>query len=265
MSLLQTTYSCAFSPACFPQKIRLLWRRHFLLLIPYLYIQSFENRSYFFFVLWKMFKHILLLILTLLSISLFDTLEISCLDENLEKVDGWTAIKVPNSYNYYVFDDVQKSWILSKYLVNQTSLGCIMGTASLFFGDNSVFTQAFPTLAGFYNDEPPTGQSVSSSYAHAKGFLAASESNGALWLTHSMPSWPNMLTNSTPGDFPSNTYGQSLQCVTVSSSTADLIASNLIIDHTFIYSIELSNAIAGSYSNTITSSCYLYITSKNTK
>jgi len=52
--------------------------------------------------------------------------------------------------------------------------------------------------------------------------------------------------NETAGAFPSDTYGQSLQCITISAATADLIAGNLMIDRTYIYSSANSSSLAPS-------------------
>ena len=70
-----------------------------------------------------------------------------------------------------------------------------MKTAGLLYGSSSV-QDSYDVYAGIYNDEPANGDSVSSTYAHAKGILAASESNGAFWMVHryinSLPTiyWP---------------------------------------------------------------------------
>ena len=90
--------------------------------------------------------------------------------------------------------------------------------------------------------EPADGSSVSSTYAHAKGLLVATVSDGAFWFVHSMPQWPNAMTEGTPGPFPSDTYAQSLTCVTISANTADLVASNLMIDRPYIYSSIVSGS-----------------------
>lgn len=162
------------------------------------------------------------------------------MDEDGNAVESWTAIKASNSYKYYVYNADTSSWDVSKYLLNQTSEGCIMKTAGLLYGSSSV-QDSYDVYAGIYNDEPANGDSVSSTYAHAKGILAASESNGAFWMVHSMPLWPDeMLDDSNPGVFPSMTYAQSLTCVTVAAKTADSIAANLMIDRPYIYSSVIS-------------------------
>ena len=168
------------------------------------------------------------------------TSQVSCLDENGQPVDSWTAIKASNSMKYYVYNEAGSTWDVSPYFLNQTSDGCIMATAAQLYG-SEVISKSVEMYVGIYNDEPSDGTSVSSTYAHAKGILAASVSEGAFWLVHSMPQWPDLLSDADPGVFPSSTYAQSLTCVTVTASTADVIAANLMISRPFIYTSLVSD------------------------
>ena len=170
---------------------------------------------------------------------------ISCLDENGQPVDSWTAIKGSNDYNYYVYNYDTQSWDLSQYYLNQTKStdGCIMGTVGALYGAAS--NGATYDMLGVYNDEQvdvdaysyssqlhlrfehfmiisiqcspqPNGNTASSTYAHAKGILVASvASSSGYWLVHSMPQWPEYVDDEhdAPGPFPSDTYAQALRCV----------------------------------------------------
>jgi deoxyribonuclease-2 len=189
--------------------------------------------------------NILLYVFILFWLSSIDSIDsISCLDEAGNPVDSWTSIKAYNSDKYYTFNEEMATWELSKFTVSQTADGCIMQTMNQLYGQNSIFSQPYPVMAGIYNDEPTTGQSVSSSYAHAKGILVSSETNGGFWLLHSMPNWPNTIGNTTPGVFPSLTYAQSLICISLDSYNSNQVAGNLMIDHPFIYSSVNSPELA---------------------
>ena len=85
--------------------------------------------------------------------SLQQVAGISCLDENGEPVDSWTAIKGSNDYNYYVYNSATDSWDLSPYYLNQTkgTDGCIMGTVGALYGAGS--NGATYDMLGIYNDE----------------------------------------------------------------------------------------------------------------
>ena len=85
--------------------------------------------------------------------SLQQASSISCLDENGEPVDSWTAIKGSNDFNYYVYNPDNDSWVLSPYYLNQTegTDGCIMGTVGALYGAGS--DGATYDMLGLYNDE----------------------------------------------------------------------------------------------------------------
>jgi deoxyribonuclease-2 len=164
----------------------------------------------------------------------------SCLDENGSPVDSWNAIKAHNSYTYYVYNSSTLTYNLSKYNVSQTKDGCIMQTVGQIYSyPNSQEDVAY----GTYNDEPADGQSASSTYAHAKGVLMTDKFQG-FWLVHSMPLWPNSRSVGNPGIFPSDTYAQSLMCVTINANTSNTIANNLRIDRPFIYDYNITTEMS---------------------
>ena len=165
---------------------------------------------------------------------------VSCLDENGQPVDSWTVLKAaPYTFDYYVYNETISSWSKSIYTTSQDVNGCIMRTMSQVYA----YSNSYDAFAmGMYNDDPPGPYTASSSYAHAKGILMTSSTQG-FWLIHSMPNWPNNETTGYPGPFPDDTYGQSLQCVTIAAATANVIASNLMIDHPYIYSKNISSSL----------------------
>jgi deoxyribonuclease-2 len=166
----------------------------------------------------------------------------SCLDEGGDPVDGWVALKEANSFN--VFVQIGPKFVKSKYMLNQTKSGgmkgSVMRTASQLY---NIPTSSAAYAVALYNDQPPF-MSASSSYAHGKGMLITDSTSG-FWFVHSMPRWPaNLSSNASPGPFPSDVYGQSITCITVSAASADLIASNLMAGRPAIYSSRFDSALA---------------------
>ena len=168
------------------------------------------------------------------------TIEYSCLNEDGNPVDSWTALKAEGNYNYYMYNSESSTyWDKSPYTLDQTttSHGAIMRTMQQLYNskDNSL-------MVAVYNDEPPVGEDASETYAHAKGVLVAS-SNGVagngFWLVHSMPKWPQELNADSSGPLPSDDFAQSFSCVTVTANTADKIAANLMLDRVYIYSSKI--------------------------
>lgn len=154
-----------------------------------------------------------------------------CKDEQGKPVDYWIAIKRNNGADYYVYDVTMQEFMPSQFNVNQSSDGAIMQTVGQLYS----FTDGDDAIFGIYNDEPPPvgAAEASSSYAHAKGVLQANATSG-YWIVNSMPHFPNQRSVG-PGPFPDFTYAQTLMCVTFKSSTIDLIAANLIVNHPYVY------------------------------
>jgi hypothetical protein len=113
-----------------------------------------------------------------------------------------------------------------------------MYAADNTLGLNVSFTHAM------YNDDPPNASTASAGFAHSKGFLAANETNG-FWVTHSVPNWPYALTT---GFLPFPTasqgiYAQSFICISMNSSTANLIGISLLKMRPKYYSQSLPPAL----------------------
>ena len=159
----------------------------------------------------------------------------SCLDRDGQPVDRWQILKAPNSYTYYTYESNvvnPPNWVKAPNQLDQDTNGRLMRTVAQAYG-------ADPTTisVAMYSDEPPGEKVVSKSYAHAKGVLLTDGTQG-FWVTHSMTQWPASPASgasSEPGAFPSAVYGQSLECITVSASTANAIAAALRINKVYIY------------------------------
>lgn len=184
-------------------------------------------------------------VVALVSALLFYTTsfaEFTCLDEDGNPVDRWSAIKGSNTGAYWYFDEDSNNWVKSKHSVLQSSSGMIMLTMNQMYGSSFNESEA---IYGMFNDEPPPSSTASSVYAHAKGVLL-SDSKKGFWLTHSMPKWP-VASDDGPAPFPDDTYAQHLGCVTVSGQTANTIAKNLMISRPFIYDKHVGESVEGMY------------------
>lgn len=168
---------------------------------------------------------------------------LSCLDDDGNPVDSWTAIKANNDNHVYLYTAASQSFVKSPYGVGQTTNGAIMMTVQPLYDPSVNTTFAYV----MYNDDPPNVGSASSTYAHAKGVLATDGTTG-FWLSHSMPNWPNQpkgeYWSNSSGIFPSDKYAQSTRCVSVSVSTANEIADTLRVDYPAVYVYNIPDAYA---------------------
>lgn len=78
-------------------------------------------------------------------------------------------------------------------------------------------------LVAAWNDEPPSGKEVSTTYAHAKGVLTFQTSSGSgFYYMHSIPKYPDINPESGQINYISpisSQYGQSMLCHTITSQT----------------------------------------------
>ena len=139
------------------------------------------------------------------------TLTHTCLNENGQPVEWFVALRITGPSNprrYAIFDSTNSSsWrettesALAKRLLEQV--------------DSRVDSVAA------WNDEPPSGKEVSTTYAHAKGVLTLQTSTGSgFYYMHSIPKYPNIDEATGQIDYVSpisSQYGQSMICHTISS------------------------------------------------
>eukprot|EP00591_Stephanopyxis_turris_P007007 CAMPEP_0195523686 /NCGR_PEP_ID=MMETSP0794_2-20130614/23027_1 /TAXON_ID=515487 /ORGANISM="Stephanopyxis turris, Strain CCMP 815" /LENGTH=404 /DNA_ID=CAMNT_0040653737 /DNA_START=78 /DNA_END=1292 /DNA_ORIENTATION=+ len=163
----------------------------------------------------------------------------SCLDEHENPVDHWVAITAPSKLaTYYFYDNTTYLFHRSKFNVTQALQGMIMSTVNQIYNIDNMSEVAY----GLYNDQPPPPTTnPSNSYAHAKGVLITNRQKG-FFLVHSRPHWPQRVHYG-PTPFPDTKYGQSLLCVTISVSTANEIANNLMVAHPDVYDGIVGDAI----------------------
>lgn len=168
----------------------------------------------------------------------------SCLDETGLPIDYWTALKAYDSAAYYYQTIDMSQFQLSEYDVDQASSGAIMASVNQVYQ----FDDGEDVALLMWNDEPPPDETASDTYAHSKGLLFVDETQG-FYIIHSKPNWPaaRNATNNQAIPFPDDEYAQSLICVTVSSNTANIIASSLQINRPFIYSSYISSNMASKF------------------
>jgi deoxyribonuclease-2 len=113
----------------------------------------------------------------------------------------------------------------------------------LYAADGSNGTNA-PFIHAMYNDDPPGTSPASQVYAHAKGVLAANQTNG-FWVVHSVPNWPYSLqTGYQP--YPTSAqgiYGQSFICLSMSAATANTVGVSLLKMRPKYYSSSVPDAL----------------------
>lgn len=140
---------------------------------------------------------------------------VTCLDENMQPVDWWFILKLPDGFRYSYYDSNSTSRKLEPYkdrFLNTTFTGSLASTLHQVYENKRGLGYAF------YNDEFPTSDSqVSTTYdAHAKGVLAMDNSSG-FWLIHSVPKFPD-LSAATFRWTASTTFAQSFLCISLEAS-----------------------------------------------
>lgn len=159
----------------------------------------------------------------------------SCLDETGKSVEWFAGITYEKTY-YYLDANTpssSSSWKLSPNALNDTTKGSLMFTAGTIYANA---TNRFAFVS--WNDQPPTEESVSSTYAHSKGILVTEggESGTGFLLIHSKPSWPqSSKAGSKINEFPEYTYAQSFVCVSLTATELEDVALALTVNRPFVY------------------------------
>uniref|UniRef100_A0A914WQT2 Deoxyribonuclease II n=1 Tax=Plectus sambesii TaxID=2011161 RepID=A0A914WQT2_9BILA len=179
-------------------------------------------------------------------IRLNHALKYSCLNENGDPVDWFIVYKLPdinkhpNSYvkqglGYLYLDSRNVYWTLGSNSINssQCALGRTVGQIYSSKADPEIFRL-------LYNDAHPKNKS-DSYRGHTKGVLLFDSSAG-YWLMHSVPQFPSRDTYSYPESGRRN--GQSILCVSFSTSSLHEIAPQLRLYQPSIYDSQLSTQLA---------------------
>ncbi|KAL3266231.1 hypothetical protein HHI36_010412 [Cryptolaemus montrouzieri] len=188
---------------------------------------------------------LLIFILFLIDFNKNVLTALQCVDENNYPVDWYIAYKLPviNKENgltefglsyIYVTSHNYSSWITSDIPINATN-SLIGNTLSKFYDHKNDISIIL------YNDETPYGQ-VSSDKGHTKG-VVLTNSNGGLWLIHSVPKFPH------PDffDYPETglKYGQSILCISLDIKNMDIVGIQLQYNQPYIYYQNMQSSLEG--------------------
>lgn len=169
-------------------------------------------------------RHIILVLFFLAQISLSAP---HCLNEKGEYVSYFMAIRFNPSVHprdYIILDSKSKVW---RKVNEKDFLPKIFGQVNL--KEDTVTA---------WNDEPPSGRLVGTSYAHSKGLIALSSSGKkGFFLSHSIPKFPNIANGVIdPVSNPDSKYGQHILCVSISSKKSyDDILDQMDKSNPYIY------------------------------
>jgi deoxyribonuclease-2 len=192
----------------------------------------------------------LLLLVTVTVVGITQGLP-QCRDENNNTVDWYVLYKLPviktssNSlirkglgYAYITSGSVSRGWVVSNFSINDTR--SIPGrTLEPLYKSSRAFKKN-SLLWVLYNDQAPN-KTYSSALGHTKG-VVMSETDGGLWLVHSVPKFPPPPTNSSRNksyySYPQSGryYGQSFLCISLTDSQLDLVGVQLTYNEPQIYS-----------------------------
>ncbi|KAL4475091.1 hypothetical protein ABPG74_001787 [Tetrahymena malaccensis] len=172
---------------------------------------------------------ILLLALSVcLSLSIADP---QCLNQKNQPVDWFIALKFPNGTNYAYCDSTDCSNLaVQAQKLDDLSSSPLFNTLRQV---QDITSDEYATL--FWNDEPPTFD-VSTSYAHAKGFIGTGKDNGFL-VVHSTPKFPLIENGKIQLSIKSNQtiYGQHYFCISTQAFSLDQIAAAYNVDWPYVY------------------------------
>lgn len=161
----------------------------------------------------------------------------SCLDQHGAEVDWFAALKAPGGYSYYGYDG---TGFTDKYNL-QTMNGPVGQTLQ------SVYQcQQGNSSCGYalYNDESPDNKEHDGN-AHMKGVVAFDGSQ-AVWLLHSVPRFPEIISSGYSYPEEETKYGQSFLCMTLDLATLDTIAGVFMVDRPFVFDSWMPSSLASS-------------------
>ncbi|NWW11526.1 DNS2B protein, partial [Oreocharis arfaki] len=187
-------------------------------------------------------------LLLLLSFVPLWAAEISCRNEDGEKVDWFALYKLPKhakgqipmlGLEYLYMDALAPQWQLGKYLINMTQGALGQTLQQLYETYESKASDISNTTAYvIYNDEIPESDSKGGKCGHTKGFLLLDKSQG-FWVIHSVPLFPP-----TPEDgygYPSTgeSFGQTAICITFKYDQFTEIDQQMLSYNPGIYSCSI--------------------------
>jgi len=152
-----------------------------------------------------------------------------CIDGNGDRVDFWYALKFPDGWDFDYMDSN------SKVLRRGTgTMDAETSPVSRTLGQ--VYEGAADLSYAMWNDHIPGASSaINGPHAHAKGVLAYASGSG-FWLTHSVPMFPKLVSESGSPFAPASAkYGQSFICISIDSAGRKAIDKLMDVDWPQVY------------------------------
>lgn len=184
----------------------------------------------------------------LLLLQLASGAALSCLDESGAAVDWWFLIKHPrwadkshkdcigncdgDTY-VYITSASPSSWSIGGAPVTSAT-GSLLGQTLA-----GIYSGAVPNYV-FYNDQLPDG-SWSEKYGHSKGFFGFDGSDGAFWVQHSIPKFPDYVKSGYEFGSGQLWYGQHAFCMSLSAKSLDAIAEVMTYAYVQVYDHALKD------------------------
>ncbi len=180
------------------------------------------------------------------------THQMSCIGDSGQPVDWFIAYKLPkkidnpvkDGYGYAYMDATSNGFKVSKFSAADT-------TSSMGATLQQVYTKAETskdTMAyAFYNDANPDGKEFFT-LAHSKGDIAF-DHNGGFWLVHSVPKYPNYVSDGYGYPHSGTYYGQMFFCISFNASQFDAIALQLRYNGPHIQDSNMPESMKELYPN----------------
>ena len=138
---------------------------------------------------------------------------LKCFSNDIKIVDWSFIYKINNAYTYAYYDSSSN---LQRTLYVLPDNDLTTNSNALYYTLTQIWTNQDKYDFIAYNDEPPSGKSVSETYGHAKGVLAFdSNTNTGFWLIHSWPKFPDFSQDKYTTEPASIDYGQSYLCISI--------------------------------------------------
>eukprot|EP00297_Palpitomonas_bilix_P011595 CAMPEP_0113897772 /NCGR_PEP_ID=MMETSP0780_2-20120614/18923_1 /TAXON_ID=652834 /ORGANISM="Palpitomonas bilix" /LENGTH=327 /DNA_ID=CAMNT_0000889389 /DNA_START=150 /DNA_END=1133 /DNA_ORIENTATION=+ /assembly_acc=CAM_ASM_000599 len=144
----------------------------------------------------------------------------------------------------------------SNYAYGDSNNGGSLSTASSTLADakgalantlNQMYDNADSIAYVMYDDETPSGYKPSrTTYAHSKGEVAYN-SDGGFWLVHSVPRYPNPVSDGSYAGYPDQEtrYGQSFLCLSLSTDALSTVGEILQTNRPYVYESNVASSVSG--------------------
>jgi len=176
-----------------------------------------------------------------------------CKDESGNNVAWWAALKA-NSGTSYVYADVNSpTFKKSAYTMADGTKGALSNTLNQIYVANKTQPYGYSAFV-MYNDETPDGKS-SSSRGHTKGVVGSTQ-DGAFWLVHSVPSFPNFVAQGYTGYNAATTYAQSFLCISMPVSDLSYVGTQYYYNFPQYYDFVLPSWVPASMVSSVASSSH---------